>query len=441
MARTRIIILGAAGRDFHLFNVLFRNNSDYEVVAFTAAQIPFIANRTYPKELSGRLYPNGIKIYDESKLPLLIKRLKADACILAYSDLNNNTVMEKASIVNANGADFWLVAPEKTMLKSNKPVIAVCGVRTGVGKSPTSRYIAKLLKSLGKRVVVIRHPMPYGDLSKQVVERFEKLSDLDKYNTTIEEREDYEPHINNGFVVFAGVDYEKILRQAEKEADIIVWDGGNNDTPFIKPDLMITVADPLRAGNELTYYPGQTAARMADVLLINKVNSASEKEIQRVKTDLSSINQNAEIIMCNSVVSAKDAEKIKGKRALLIEDGPTITHGGASFGAATVAAKAYKALEIVDAKKYAQGTIKDTYAKYPNLGKELPAVGYSKKEIKDLEATINKAKCDLVISATPTDLRRILQVNKPIVQITYEIKPITGRLDRIIKSFAKKMGP
>ena len=441
MARTRIIILGAAGRDFHLFNVLFRNNSDYEVVAFTAAQIPFIANRTYPKELSGRLYPNGIKIYDESKLPLLIKRLKADACILAYSDLNNNTVMEKASIVNANGADFWLVAPEKTMMKSNKPVIAVCGVRTGVGKSPTSRYIAKLLKSLGKRVVVIRHPMPYGDLSKQVVERFEKLSDLDKYNTTIEEREDYEPHINNGFVVFAGVDYEKILRQAEKEADIIVWDGGNNDTPFIKPDLMITVADPLRAGNELTYYPGQTAARMADVLLINKVNSASEKEIQRVKTDLSSINQNAEIIMCNSVVSAKDAEKIKGKRALLIEDGPTITHGGASFGAATVAAKAYKALEIVDAKKYAQGTIKDTYAKYPNLGKELPAVGYSKKEIKDLEATINKAKCDLVISATPTDLRRILQVNKPIVQITYEIKPITGRLDRIIKSFAKKMGP
>jgi len=441
VARTRIIILGAAGRDFHLFNVLFRNNSDYEVVAFTAAQIPFIANRTYPKELSGRLYPNGIKIYDESKLPLLIKRLKADACILAYSDLNNNTVMEKASIVNANGADFWLVAPEKTMLKSNKPVIAVCGVRTGVGKSPTSRYIAKLLKSLGKRVVVIRHPMPYGDLSKQVVERFEKLSDLDKYNTTIEEREDYEPHINNGFVVFAGVDYEKILRQAEKEADIIVWDGGNNDTPFIKPDLMITVADPLRAGNELTYYPGQTAARMADVLLINKVNSASEKEIQRVKTDLSSINQNAEIIMCNSVVSAKDAEKIKGKRALLIEDGPTITHGGASFGAATVAAKAYKALEIVDAKKYAQGTIKDTYAKYPNLGKELPAVGYSKKEIKDLEATINKAKCDLVISATPTDLRRILQVNKPIVQITYEIKPITGRLDRIIKSFAKKMGP
>ncbi|MGC8547851.1 MAG: cyclic 2,3-diphosphoglycerate synthase [Candidatus Micrarchaeia archaeon] len=441
MARTRIIILGAAGRDFHLFNVLFRNNSNYEVVAFTAAQIPFIANRTYPKELSGRLYPNGIKIYDESKLPLLIKRLKADACILAYSDLNNNTVMEKASIVNANGADFWLVAPEKTMLKSNKPVIAVCGVRTGVGKSPTSRYIAKLLKRLGKRVVVIRHPMPYGDLSKQVVERFEKLSDLDKYNTTIEEREDYEPHINNGFVVFAGVDYEKILRQAEKEADIIVWDGGNNDTPFIKPDLMITVADPLRAGNELTYYPGQTAARMAAVLLINKVNSASEKEIQQVKTDLSSINQNAEIIMCNSVVSAEDAEKIKGKRVLLIEDGPTITHGGASFGAATVAAKAYKALEIVDAKKYAQGTIKDTYAKYPNLGKELPAVGYSKKEIKDLEATINKAKCDLVISATPTDLRRILQVNKPIVQITYEIKPITGRLDRIIKSFAKKMGP
>jgi len=437
--RKRVIILGAAGRDFHVFNTLFRNNEEYEVVAFTAAQIPFIANRIYPKELSGPLYPKGIRIYDESELPFLIKELKADICVLAYSDLSNNTVMEKASIVNASGADFWLIAPERTMLKSSKPVIAICGVRTGVGKSPTSRYVAKLLKGLGKKVVIIRHPMPYGDLSKQVVQRFAKLSDLDRYNTTIEEREDYEPHIRNGFLVFAGVDYEKILRQAEKDADIILWDGGNNDTPFIKPDLMIAIADPLRAGDELTYYPGQTVARMADVLLINKVNSANEKELAKVKEDLSKINPRAEILLCDSVISAEKPEAIKGKKVLLVEDGPTITHGGATFGAATVAANLYGAAEVVDARKYAQGTIKDTYAKYPNLGKELPSVGYSRKEIKDLEATINKAECDLVVSATPTDLRRILKVNKPIVQIHYEIKPRSRRFDEIIKSFAKKV--
>ncbi|MEM3483013.1 MAG: hypothetical protein QW091_02330, partial [Candidatus Micrarchaeaceae archaeon] len=283
MAKKRILILGAAGRDFHIFNTLFKNNDEYEVVGFTAAQIPFIENRIYPKELSGSMYKNGVQIYDEKDLAKLIKDLKIDACILAYSDLSDDIVMEKASIVNANGSDFWLIAPQASMLKSTKPVIAICAVRTGAGKSPTTRYVARLLRDLGKKVVIIRHPMPYGDLKKQAVQRFASIKDLDKYKTTIEEREDYEPHIKNRFVVFSGVDYERILREAEKEADIIIWDGGNNDTPFIKPDLMITIADPLRAGNELTYYPGQTAARIADVIVINKVNSANSEDVQRVE--------------------------------------------------------------------------------------------------------------------------------------------------------------
>ncbi len=346
--------------------------------------------------------------------------------------------MEKASIANANGADFWLVAPEHTMLKSNKPVIAVCGVRTGVGKSPTSRYIAKLLRDLGKNVVIIRHPMPYGDLAKQKVQRFAEIKDLDKYKTTIEEREDYEPHILNRFVVYAGVDYEEILKEAEKEADVVLWDGGNNDTPFIKPDLMITVADPLRAGNELTYYPGQTAARIADVLIVNKVNSASKEDVDRVVADLEKINERAKIILSESVVMPDNPGMIKGKKVLLVEDGPTITHGGMTFGAATVAAQTYGAKEIVDARKYAVGIIKQVYEQYPHLGKELPAVGYSDREIKDLEATINKADCDVVVSATPTNLRHIINVDKPIVQVSYEIKPKTDDLDKIIKEFINK---
>ncbi|MGC9037346.1 MAG: cyclic 2,3-diphosphoglycerate synthase [Candidatus Micrarchaeia archaeon] len=438
VAKTKVLILGAAGRDFHVFNTLFRDDPNYEVVGFTAAQIPFISNRLYPKELSGKLYPNGIKIYDEKDLPRLIKELGADVCILAYSDLSNDTVMEKASIANANGADFWLIAPERTMLKSNKPVIAVCGVRTGVGKSPTSRYVAKLLRSLGKKVVIIRHPMPYGDLAKQKVQRFAEIKDLDKYKTTIEEREDYEPHILNRFVVYAGVDYAEILKNAEKEADIILWDGGNNDTPFIKPDLMITVADPLRAGHELTYYPGQTAARMADVLLVNKINSASKEDVERVVADLKKINSKAKILLSESVVTPDNPNIIKGKRVLLVEDGPTITHGGMTFGAATVAAKEYGAKEIVDAKQYAVGIIKQVYEQYPHLGKELPAVGYSDKEIRDLEATINKADCDVVISATPTNLRHVINVDKPIVQVSYEIKPMSDELDTIIKEFINK---
>lgn len=438
MEREKIIIMGAAGRDFHLFNVLFRNNPAYEVVAFTATQIPYIANRLYPRELSGKLYPNGIQIYDESRLPRLIKKQKGPViCILAYSDLNYQTVMEKASWLNANGGDFTMLAPSDSMLKSSKPVIAVCAVRTGSGKSPTSRYIARLLRSLGVRTVLIRHPMPYGDLKEQIAERFATLKDLDRYKTTIEEREDYEPHIRNGFVVYAGVDYEKILRQAEKEADVVIWDGGNNDASFIKPDLLITVADPLRAGNELTYYPGEIVARMADVLLINKVDSASKGEVERVKHDLENLNPKAKIILCSSLVTVDNERILKNSSALLVEDGPTITHGNMRIGAATVAAKKFGVRTVVEARKYATGTIKDTFVKYPLLDKELPAMGYSPKQIRDLEATINRADCDVVLSATPTNLRSLIKTNKPIVQVSYEISPHGKEFDSLIRKFVK----
>jgi len=438
MQKRKVIIIGAAGRDFHTFNVLFRGNIDYEVVAFTASQIPYISNRIYPPELSGNLYKNGIQIYDESELSSLIKRLKVDVCILAYSDLPYNTVMNKASIVNSNGADFWLIAPQHSYIKSKKPVIAICAVRTGSGKSQTTRYIAKYIKNKGYKVVVIRHPMPYGDLKEQTVQRFETLKDLDRHKCTIEEREDYEPHIRNGFILFAGVDYEKILREAEKEADIILWDGGNNDASFIKPDLLITVADPLRAGNELTYYPGETVAEMADLLLVNKVNSASKEELRTLENDFKIINPKAKISLAESVVKADNPNLIKGKKVLVVEDGPTITHGGMRFGAGTVAAKEYGAKEIVRAKTYAQGTIKEVYKQYSHLDKELPAMGYSPKEIRDLQDTINLADCDSVISATPTDLRRILNVNKPMVQISYELKPIDSVLDNAIAEFLSK---
>ncbi|MGC8649154.1 MAG: cyclic 2,3-diphosphoglycerate synthase [Candidatus Micrarchaeia archaeon] len=429
--------MGAAGRDFHNFNVLFRDNSNYEVVAFTATQIPYIVNRVYPKELSGALYPKGIKIYDELELPSLIKKLKVDECVLSYSDLNFTTVMSKASLVNANGADFSLIAPEHTMLKSSKPVIAVCAVRTGSGKSQTTRYIASLLRSLNFKVVIIRHPMPYGLLKEQIVQRYSTLKDLDKYKATIEEREDYEPHIKNGFIVYAGVDYEKILRSAEKEADIILWDGGNNDAPFIKPDLLITVADPLRAGNELNYYPGEIVARLADILLVNKVNSASKEEVEVVTNNLHLINPKAKIFYADSIVKVDNPRLISGKRVLIIEDGPSITHGDMQFGAGTVAAKLYNAAEFVDAKKYAVGTIKDTFKKYPRLKIELPAMGYSPKQIKDLEATINNADCDSVVSATPTDLRRILNINKPLAQVTYELEPKGMGFADLINKFVK----
>ena len=403
--RTRVIIIGAAGRDFHLFNVLFRSNRDYEVVAFTAAQIPYISDRKYPEELSGPLYPNGIQVYDESMLGDLIGKLRASVCILAYSDLPYDTVMRKASLVNAHGADFWLVAPERAMIKSTKPIISVCAVRTGAGKSQTSRYIAKYLRDKGLRITIVRHPMPYGVLKDQILERFRTVRDLDRYKATIEEREDYEPHIRNGFVVFAGVDYEKILRAAEKESDVIIWDGGNNDASFYKPNLSIAVVDPLRAGNEISYYPGETVARMADVILINKVNSATKNELELLKKDIEQINPDGEIVFADSVVSLDTSDSIKGKSALIIEDGPTITHGGMKFGAGTVAAQKYGVRKVVNAKEYAVGEIKKTYERYPALGKELPAMGYSKAQIKDLETTINRAKCDIILSATPTDLQ------------------------------------
>lgn len=437
MDRKRVIILGAAGRDFHDFNVLFRDNNSYEVVAFTANQIPYISNRMYPKELSGKLYPNGIKIYDESELEWLIKKLKADICIMAYSDLAYNDVMRKASIANAAGADFWLIAPERAMLKSSKPVIAICAVRTGSGKSQTARYVSRLLRDLGIRTVIIRHPMPYGILKEQKVERFASLKDLDRYKTTIEEREDYEPHIRNRFIVYAGVDYEAILRSAEKEADVIIWDGGNNDAPFIKADLFITVADPLRAGNELSYYPGETVARMANAIIINKVNSATTAELRLLLKDIRQINRKARLIYADSVVMPDNPKIIKGKRALVIEDGPTITHGGMTFGAGMVAAKQYGAKKIIRAKDYAVGEIKKVYSKYPKLDLELPAMGYSVKEIKDLEKTVNGADCDVVVSATPTNLRSIININKPIVQVGYELKPKGKELDSLIRDFVK----
>ncbi len=437
--RKRVIILGAAGRDFHDFNVLFRENTAYEVVAFTATQIPFIADRMYPKELSGKNYPNGIRIYDEKDLPELIRKFRVDVCVMAYSDQKNEDVMHKASIANAAGADFWLVAPEKVMLKSTKPVIAVCAVRTGSGKSQTSRYLERFLKKKGYRVVAIRHPMPYGVLKDQIVERFATLKDLDKYKTTIEEREDYEPHIKNGFVVYSGVDYEKILREAEKEADIIIWDGGNNDASFIKPDLTITVADPLRAGDEIAYYPGETVARLANIILINKTNSATKTQIDKVVSDLAAINAKAKIVYGDSIVTPDNPNLIKGKNVLVVEDGPTITHGGMLFGAGTVAAMLYKAKKIINAKQYAVGTIKDIYDKYPRLGNELPAVGYSPRQIKDLENTINRAECDVVVSATPTDLRKIINVDKPIVQVGYELVPRGKEFDAAIGAFLKKI--
>lgn len=439
MGRKNIIIIGAAGRDFHTFNTIFRDNTDYNVVAFTAAQIPYISKRVYPKELSGKLYPDGIQIYDESELPKLIKSKKVDFCVMAYSDLSYNALGNKISIVNANDADFLLISPEHAMIKSKKPVISICGVRTGVGKSQTSRYVAKIIRDSGLKVVVIRHPMPYGILKNQIVERFSKLSDLDKYKATIEEREEYEPHIKKGIVVYAGVDYGKILKKAESETDVIIWDGGNNDASFYKTNLSIVVADPLRAGNELTYYPGETVARMADLLIINKVNSATPEDVARVRQDLSSINPKAKIVLADSIISADNPRIIRGGRVLLIEDGPTITHGNMKFGAATVAAEQYGAKEIVNAKRYAVGAIKETFEKYPALNDELPAMGYSPKQIKDLEATINRTDCDVVVSATPSDLKRLVVVDKPIVQVFYELVPKGKELNNELGLFIKKV--
>jgi predicted GTPase len=424
MPKDRVIIMGAAGRDFHNFNVYFRNNASYEVVAFTATQIPNIEDRTYPPVLAGASYPEGIPIRPETELRKLIDELHADQVVFAYSDVAHDYVMHKASEVLATGCDFRLLGPSATMLESTLPVISVCAVRTGAGKSQTSRRVAGILGDLGKRVVTVRHPMPYGTLAEQICQRFASYEDLDRHHTTIEEREEYEPHIDRGGVVFAGVDYEVILREAEKEADIILWDGGNNDLPFYKPTLHIVVVDPLRSGHELSYFPGEANARMADVVVINKIDTADFEQVNAVRTNIRAVNPGVTIVEAASPITVEDPDSLRGKRVLVVEDGPTLTHGGMSYGAGMVAAQRFGAAEIVDPRPYAVGSIKDTYAKYPTTGAVLPAMGYGPEQTRDLEETINATPCDLVMVATPIDLRRVADINKPSVRVRYELQEI-----------------
>jgi predicted GTPase len=441
MEKVKVIIMGAAGRDFHNFNVYFRNNDDYEVVAFTATQIPGIEGRIYPAELSGPNYPKGIPIYPEETLPKLIREYDVDQVVFAYSDVSHEYVMHKASIALANGADFRLMGPKTTMLKAKVPIVSVGAIRTGSGKSQTSRQVAKILKNKGLRVVAIRHPMPYGDLTKQICQRFASYEDLDKYDCTIEEREEYEPHIDNGIIVYAGVDYEKILHEAEKEADIIVWDGGNNDIPFYKPDLHIVVADPHRAGHELTYHPGEANLRMANVVIINKVDTAEPENVKKVKENVKNVNPNAILLEAASPVTADNPELIKGKRALVIEDGPTLTHGNMPYGAATIMAKKSGASEIVDPRPYAVGSIMEAYKKYTHLGPILPALGYGEKQISELKETIDRTPCDVVVIGTPIDLRRVMTLNKPTVRVKYELQVLgPTTLEQILEEFLKKGG-
>ncbi|GAB6281717.1 MAG: cyclic 2,3-diphosphoglycerate synthase [Ignavibacterium sp.] len=419
-----VLIMGAAGRDFHNFNVFYRDNEEYNVVAFTATQIPNIEGRIYPSELSGKLYSDGIKIYDEKDLPTLIKDLKVDEVVFSYSDVPFNYVMTKASMVNSAGASFRLLGINETMIKSNKPVISIIAVRTGSGKSQTSRKVATILRNAGKKVVSIRHPMPYGDLRKQIVQRFATLDDLKKYNCTIEEIEEYEPHIVNGGIIYAGVDYEAIVREAEKEADIIIWDGGNNDIPFYHSDLVFTVVDPLRPGNELTYYPGNTSLRIANVAIINKIDSAYPENILKVRNNIRSVNPNALVIEAASPIKVEKPEVITGKRVLVIEDGPTLTHGEMEYGAGMIAAWNYGAKEIIDPRPYTVNSISDTYKKYPKIGQLLPAMGYGEEQMKDLEITINRTDCDSVVIGTPIDLGRLLKINKPYTRVKYELQEI-----------------
>ncbi len=438
MAKRNIIIIGAAGRDFHNFNTYFRDNEAYNVVAFTAAQIPDIAGRKYPAELAGKLYPAGIPIHLEADLPKLIKELKVDECIFAYSDVPYTHVMGVGAIVNAAGASFRLLGPNDTQVKSTKPVIGVCAVRTGAGKSQTSRKIVQMLMAKGLKVVAIRHPMPYGDLVAQKVQRFATVEDLKKHKCTIEEMEEYEPHVVRGNVIYAGVDYEAILREAEKEADVILWDGGNNDFPFYKTDLLFTVADPHRPGNEVSFYPGEVSLRMADVIIINKIDTASPEGIQTVRENIQRVNPKATVIDGASPITVDHPELIKGKRCLVVEDGPTLTHGHMKIGAGTVAARKFGAKELVDPRPYTVGKLKGTFETYPNIGTLLPAMGYGDQQVKDLEATIEKTDCDTVVIATPIDLNRIVKINKPTVKVGYDLQEIgqpdlTGILDEFCK--------
>src|SRR5437773_1280909 len=423
MARTRVLIAGAAGRDFHNFNLVYRGRDEYEVVAFTATQIPNIDGRLYPAELAGTLYPDGIPIVPESELEELIERHHVDEVVFAYSDVTHEHVMHVGSRALAAGASYRLLSPRQTMLTSTKPVVAICAVRTGSGKSQTTRHVARLLREAGKRVAVLRHPMPYGDLSAQAVQRFEHYADLEAADATIEEREEYEPHIAEGNLVFAGIDYGAILDRAEQEADVILWDGGNNDTPFIKPDLHVVVVDPHRPGHELRYHPGETNLRMADVCVVNKMDSATQEGIDAVLSSIHDNNANARIVLAASPFHVEgDAEEIRGKRVLAVEDGPTLTHGEMTYGAAVLAAKQYGAAELVDPRPAAIGTIAETFEQYPNVGTLLPAMGYGREQMEDLRETIKRCDADLVLIGTPVDLRRLIELDKPALRVTYKLQ-------------------
>jgi predicted GTPase len=438
MKKTRVLIMGAAGRDFHNFNVYFRENPAYEVVAFTATQIPNIEGRTYPPELAGKLYPAGIAIHPESELVSLIRELEVDQVVFAYSDVQHEYVMHKASQVLAAGPDFRLMGAKETMLQSKVPVVSVCAVRTGAGKSQTTRRVSDILRKMGKKLVVVRHPMPYGDLVKQACERFATYEDLDKYECTIEEREEYEPHLERGSIVYAGVDYERILRQAEQEAEVILWDGGNNDLPFYKPDLHIVVTDPHRAGHELRYHPGEANLRMADVVVINKIDTSEPGKMEIVRGNITDVNPGAIVVDAASPIFVDDPLAIRGKRVLVIEDGPTLTHGEMAYGAGLVAARRFCAAEIIDPRPYAVGTIAETFRKYPNTGPILPAMGYGAQQVCELGETINATPCDMVIVATPIDLRRVVEINRPSQRVRYELQEIgTPTLqDVLAKGFA-----
>ena len=425
MARTRVLIAGAAGRDFHNFNVVYRDRPEYEVVAFTATQIPNIDDRRYPAELAGSLYPEGIPILPESALEQLVREHEIDSVVFAYSDVTHEHVMHVGSRALAAGASYHLISPTHTMIASSKPVVAVCAVRTGSGKSQTTRHVARLLRDDGKRVAVLRHPMPYGDLAAQAVQRFERYEDLEAAEATIEEREEYEPHLAEGNLVFAGIDYERILRAAEQEADVVLWDGGNNDTPFIKPDLHIVVVDPHRPGHELRYHPGETNLRMADVCVVNKIDSASQEGIDAVLTSIHDNTTNARVVLAASPFDVEgDAEEILGKRVLAIEDGPTLTHGEMTYGAAVLAAKQHGAAELVDPRPFAVGTIAETFEQYPNVGTLLPAMGYGRKQMEDLRETIERSDAELVLIGTPIDLRRLIDIDKPALRVTYKLQEV-----------------
>jgi len=442
MTRRNIIIIGSAGRDFHNFNVFFRNNKRYNVVAFTGSQqIPGISGKKYPPELSGELYPEGIPIYAEEELPRLIKELSVDDCVFAYSDVSYQHVMHIGAIVNAAGATYIMLGPKDTMLKSSRPVIAVCAVRTGAGKSQTSRRIIELLKKKSLRVIAVRHPMPYGELLKQKVQRLAQLDDLKKHNCTIEEIEEYEPHLVRGTIVYAGADYLAILKAAEEDpeaCDVIVWDGGNNDFPFFQPDLMITVADPHRAGHEVSYYAGEINLRMADVVVINKIDSAAPENVRKVKESIATVNPNATLVSAASVIQIDNPQLIKGKKVLVIEDGPTLTHGGMAYGAGTIAARQAGATELVDPRPYAVESIAEAFRNYPGTGPILPAIGYSTLQLQHLETTINKVDCDAVVVATPIDLSRIIDIRKPHTRVSYELQEVgTPNLEDILSEFAR----